>query len=284
VLRPRIAFLLQRSSADGRPSISAVTAELVARLRQQHGAHVDLLLPEDAPLDLGAFEPAHDLYVLKAKTPLTLAVAAASAASGAIVVNDFEACCLTRDKLASTAVLAAAGVPVPPSWATGRPDLLSGVLTAGPLWLKPQRGSQGLGVRRLASVDELATANIENTDPYGLPLPLFAQSEVPSAGVDLKVYVVGDQMWAISRRFPARTLEEKLGTPTPISSTIRDVAVAAGAALGLQLFGVDFLVAGDQFWVVDVNAFPGYKGVPEAPAALARYLYQSAHSRSRLAA
>ena len=44
------------------------------------------------------------------------------------------------------------------------------------------------------------------------------------------------------------------------------------AALGLDVYGVDFLVAGDEFFAVDVNAFPGYKGVPQAPAAIADYL------------
>ena len=284
MLRPRIAVLLQRSPANGRPGVSAVTAELIERLREQHGAEVDLLVPEDAPLELGMFAPACDLYVLKSKTPLSLAMATIGAASGAVVVNTLEASSLARDKLAATAVLAAAGIPVPPSWATGQPELLAGVFVEGPLWLKPQRGSHGLGVRRLTSLDELATVQSESSDVYGLPLPLFAQSEVPSAGLDLKVYVVGNQTWAISRRFPARTLEEKLGVQTPISRDIRNVALAAGAALGLELYGVDFLVAGEQFWVVDVNAFPGYKGVPEAPAALARYLYASAVSAVRVAA
>jgi ribosomal protein S6--L-glutamate ligase len=284
VLRPRIALLLQRSPADGRPGVSAVTAELIARLREQHGADVAVLSPDEALLDLGALAPEHDLYVLKAKTPLTLALAAAAAARGTPVVNAFDASCLARDKVAATAVLASAGVPVPPSWATGRPDLLAEVLSSGPLWLKPQRGSQGLGVRRLASIDDLAHVATASSDAYGLPLPVFAQSEVPSTGLDLKVYVVADQMWAISRPFPARTLEEKLGVPAPICSAIRDVAIAAGAALGLELYGVDFLVDGEQFWVVDVNAFPGYKGVAEAPAALATYLYASAVSALRVAA
>jgi ribosomal protein S6--L-glutamate ligase len=284
VLRPRIAMLLQRSSADRRPSVSAVTAELIARLRARHGAEVGLLLPEDAPLELGTFASDYDLYVLKAKTPLTLAIAAAASASGAVVVNSFEASSLARDKLAATAILAAAGVPVPPSWSTGQPPLLEQVLTAGPLWLKPQRGSHGLGVRRFASADELANVPAESTDLYGLPVPVFAQSDVPSTGVDLKVYVVGHHTWAISRRFPAHTLEEKLGAPASISRDIRQAALAAGAALGLELYGVDFIVQGDQFWAVDVNAFPGYKGVPEAPAALATYLYASATCGGRVAA
>jgi ribosomal protein S6--L-glutamate ligase len=283
MLRPRIALLLQRS-ADGLPGVSAVTDELITRLRQEHNTEVDLLLPEDAPLELGTLRLSHGVYVLKAKTPLTMAVATAAEATGAVVVNTVDACSLTRDKLAATAVLAAAGVPVPPSWTTGRADLLSPVLARGPLWVKPQRGSHGVDIRRLAIGDDVSPLEVASRDAYGLPLPLFAQSEVPSTGVDLKVYVIGERMWAISRRFPARTLEEKLGTPASIAPAIRRAAVATGTALGLELYGVDFLVDGDKFWVVDVNAFPGYKGVPEAPAALAEYLHGIAHSSLAVAA
>jgi ribosomal protein S6--L-glutamate ligase len=251
-----------------------VTAEIVARLRDTHGVTVDLLTPDEQLLELGQLQAEHDLYVLKAKTPMTLAMAAAVSAAGARVINTFEASNLTRDKLAATAVLAASGVPVPASWATGRPELLRDQLEGGPLWLKPQRGSQGKGVRRLTSVAEMDRAECAACDVYGLPIPLFAQREVPSGGRDLKVYVVGEHMWAIARPFPARTLEDKLGTPCRVPPMIREAAIGCGRALGLELYGVDFLVAGDQFFVIDVNALPGFKGVPEAPAAIADYVYE----------
>ena len=277
-LQPRIAFLLQRSQTDAaagsEPSLSMVTTEIVARLRDAYGARVDLLTPEDQPLELGQVRAEHDVYVLKAKTSMTLALAGAVAAAGATVINSFEASMLTRDKLATTAVLAASGVPLPRSWATGRPELLQDLVDRGPLWIKPQRGSQGQGVRRLTSTADIGGADCSARDAYGLPVPLFAQQDVPSGGRDLKVYVVGEQMWAITRPFPARTLEDKLGAPCRVPPLIREAAVACGRALGLELYGVDFLVAGDQFFAVDVNALPGYKGVPEAPAAIADYVYE----------
>jgi ribosomal protein S6--L-glutamate ligase len=199
-------------------------------------------------------------------------MAGAVTAAGARVVNTFEASSLTRDKLASTIVLAGRGVPVPTSFATGQTHLLRQIPGGGPVWLKPPRGSQGVGVQRLASAADLAADTALVRDAYDLPLPLFAQAEVPSGGFDLKVYVVGERMWAIRRPFPARSLADKLGEPARVSPPIRDAALACGAALGLELYGVDFLVAGDEFFVVDVNAFPGYKGIPEAPAAIADYL------------
>jgi ribosomal protein S6--L-glutamate ligase len=272
----RIAFLIQRSAASiGPAGISPLTAEIVTRLRDC-GARVDLIAPEDGPWDVAALRPQHDLYVLKAKTPLTLSLAGALALGGAAVVNTVEACTLARDKIAATAVLAGCGVPVPPSWATGRASRLLPLLEEGPVWLKPHRGSQGAGVRRVDNPAGLDLPDVQ-TDPFGLPWPLFAQREVPSSGYDLKVYVVGPRLWAITRRFPARSIQDKIGTPAVLAPEVRRAALACGRALGLELYGVDVLVAGDRFVVVDVNAFPGYKGVEEAPQQLAAYL----HARAR---
>jgi ribosomal protein S6--L-glutamate ligase len=272
----RIAFLIHRSAASVGPAgLSPLTAELVTRLRDD-GARVDLIAPEDGPWDVAALRPQHDLYVLKAKTPLTLSLAGALALGGAAVVNSVRSCTLARDKIAATAVLAGRGVPVPPSWATGRATRLRSLLEDGPLWLKPHRGSQGVGVRRVDTPAGLDVPDVQ-TDPFGLPWPLFAQREVPSDGHDLKVYVVGPRLWAITRLFPARSTQDKIGTPAVLPPQVRMAALACGRALGLELYGVDVLVAGDRFCVVDVNAFPGYKGVEEAPRQLAAYL----HARAR---
>jgi ribosomal protein S6--L-glutamate ligase len=271
----RIAIFLQALGSDsGAPRISRLSDEMIAHLRARD-VEVDLIVPENQPFDIGDVRPAHDLYVLKEKTPLIVSLAGALTMAGAAVVNTFQSCNLTRDKITTTAVLAASGVPVPPSWTTSRPALLDPLLADGPIWLKPQRGSRGSGVFRLTDPGALDGREAP-TDAHGLPLPLFAQREVPSDGRDLKVFVVGEHVWAIARQFPARTLQEKVGAPLALRPDIRAAALTCGRALGLELYGVDFLVSGDRFFAVDVNAFPGYKGVPEAPCALADYLYRRA--------
>jgi ribosomal protein S6--L-glutamate ligase len=270
-----IALFLEPSGPEtDAPRISPLTQEIMARL-QERGLRVDSIVPEGAPLDLADIRPRHDLYVLKSETPLALSLAGALEAAGATVVNTFRASSLTRDKVAATAVLAGAGVPVPPSWTTGRPALLRPLLAEGPLWLKPQRGTRGTGIRRAADPRDL-DEHAPPTDPYGLPLPMFAQREVPTCGRDLKVFVVGETVWAISRPFPARSLQEKIGTPAPLPSDMEAAAFTCGRALGLELYGVDFLVSEDRYFIVDVNTFPGYKGVADAPRVLADHLYRRA--------
>ena len=46
----------------------------------------------------------------------------------------------------------------------------------------------------------------------------------------------------------------------------------AGAALGLQLYGVDLLITGDRPVVVDINPFPGFRGAHGPAESLLRFL------------
>jgi ribosomal protein S6--L-glutamate ligase len=270
----RLAIFLQKLAPDTPPRINPVTGEVIDRLRER-GALVDLLVAEDEVFDLAAIRPAHDLYVLKSKSPLTLSVAAILADAGAAVVNSVRSCTLIRDKIVATALLAAWGVPVPPSWATGEPVELEPLLEQGPFWLKPQRGSKGLGVRRVVEPSELAGSDPAR-DACGLPLPVFAQQEVPGTGRDLKVYVVGERAWALTKPWPVRSLEDKMGTPAALPTPIAEAALRCGRALGLEIYGVDFLVLDDRFYAVDVNAFPGSRGPIDLPRYLADYLYARA--------
>lgn len=270
----RIAMFVLPGEHGAEPDLSAVTREAVARLRSM-GADVELVVPERQAYDLACIHPRHDLYVLKSKSRLALAVAGALGRRGAAVVNTVRSCVLTRDKITATALMAAAGVPVPASWATGDPGRLRGPAQEAPLWLKASRGSRGQGVRRLAEAAELSTVTAPS-DCWGLPEPLFAQREVESSGRDLKVFVAGPRAWAITRVFPARTPEDKLGRPAALAPEIEDAALRCGRALGLELYGVDFLVSPRGFAAVDVNAFPGFKGVAEAPAAIAAHLFERA--------
>lgn len=268
----RIAFLLKGSQADPVvPCVSALTEDVIARLRGR-GARVDLIVPENGPLDIAQVRPAHDLYVLDGKSPLILSLAGALTVAGAVVVNSFRSCSLARDKIATTAVLAGAGVPVPPSWTTGSPARLRSLLSEGPLWLKPPCGGRGPWVSRVIDPTGLDAP----TDVYGLPLPLFAQREALSEGRNLKVFVVGEEVWAIARPFPARTLDQKLCTPAALRAEVRAAVLACGRVLGLELYGVDFLEAEDRFFALDVDPLPGYKGAPQAARALSDYLYRRA--------
>lgn len=271
----RIAFLLKPSGPkDQTPRVNPVIAEVISRLHER-GARVDLIVPEDRPLDLAEVRPQHDLYVLKSTTPLALSLAGALTMAGAPMVNTYRSSSLARDKIAATALLAARGVPVPPSWATSRSSHIAGLLDQGPVWLKPHRGRDKNGGRRVERPSQLAAATMP-TDTPGRTLPLLVQRSGTSRGSDLKVYVVADMAWAVAKPWPLRTGWDRHGVLARPPAEVRAAALACGRTLGLELYGVDFVRVDGRFLAVDVNAFPGFRGSAEAPRCLADYVYERA--------
>jgi ribosomal protein S6--L-glutamate ligase len=57
----------------------------------------------------------------------------------------------------------------------------------------------------------------------------------------------------------------------------------AGQVLGLDLFGVDIIVTTRGPLVIDVNAFPGFQGVPNAAEYLVNYVENIAEDRRLIA-
>ncbi|MGH9014751.1 MAG: ATP-grasp domain-containing protein [Acidimicrobiia bacterium] len=261
----RIAFLMVAHP----PSRVSPIMPAVVQLLRDWGVEVAVVYPEEERVDLGAVRVEHDLYVLKSGTELALSVAGVLDALGAVIINPYQVSVRCRDKIVATRILQDAGIPVPDTYVAGRPGELASLLEDGPLVIKPYRGSQGRGVRVIWDADELH-------DGVTTDGPLLAQRYHQPVGPDCKVYCIGGQLFGVKRVWPARTYREKLGEPFTITAEIRDIAVRAGAAFGLGLFGFDVIMAASRPYVVDISAFPGFKGVPDAPLRLADYIYTAA--------
>lgn len=258
----KIALIAVRH-APTRPS--PIVPEMVEHL-ERWGVRVEVIFPDDALTDLSEVTVEYDLYVLKSGTELALSLAGALHAAGANILNPYPVAALLRDKIATTAALRQAGVPVPRTFVSAHPDRLAPLLADGPLILKPHRGSQGRGVRVIWDVEELDKLP-------GDGAPLMVQRYHEPDGRDRKIYCIGGQMFGVKRVWPARTYEEKLGEPFTITEELREITLRCGAALGIDLFGIDIIMSRDRPLVVDASSFPGFKGVPDAPLRLADYLF-----------
>ena len=262
----RIAFLVVKHPPDRK---SPIMPEAFRRLAEL-GHEVDLLHPDEDVVDLADVRPRHDLYVLKSQSEAALSLAGALHAVGARILNPYPAAAALRDKVVSTRILQSAGAPVPASFATAAPAALLPRLAEGPLVLKPVRGWQGRGVRVVRTEEDLRAYPAE-----GLVL---AQRYHPPDGGDLKLYGIGGRIFGVRRVWPPRTYEEKLGAPFEPDGELRALARRCGAALGVDLFGVDVIESGGTRWVVDMQGFPGFKGVPDAARLIAEAI--DAHARA----
>lgn len=260
----RIGMLMLRHP---RTRISPIMPAVVQMLRDW-GCEVDIIYPEERVTPLSQVRAEHDLYILKSGTELALSLAGALHAVGARILNPYPVAATMRDKIASMRVLEAAGVPVPETYITSHSRQLAGLLDSGPLVLKPYRGSQGRGIHVIWDCDELDDVSSDEG-------PVFAQRYHKPEGEDHKIYVIGGQMFGVKRVFPAKTYEEKIGQPFTITSELREIALRCGRAFGVELFGFDVVMSGGKAYVVDIQSFPGFKGVPDAALRLSDYIYSA---------
>jgi ribosomal protein S6--L-glutamate ligase len=245
--------------------ISPIMPEVV-QLLEKWGCEIQIIYPEERVTPLSHVRAEHDLYILKSGTEMALSLAGALDAVGARIINPYPVAATMRDKIVSMRVLEAAGVPVPETYITSDSRRLASLLDAGPLVLKPYRGSQGRGVHVIWDADELD--DVSNDEG-----PVFAQRYCKPEGEDHKIYVIGDQMFGVKRVFPAKTYAEKIGQPFTVTPEFREIALRCGRAFGVELFGFDVIISNGQPYVVDIQGFPGFKGVPDAALRLADYLY-----------
>jgi ribosomal protein S6--L-glutamate ligase len=266
----RLYFLLVRRVP---PVQSPVLADAFARL-ERRGFAVEAGIAEELVDRADTLEPEHDLYVLKSHTELSLSIAGALHARGARLLNPYESCTATQNKIVAARRLRAAGVPVPRSWVTGDFELLRPFARRFPLIVKPYLGHRGVGIHVVRTPDDLAR----------IPPPQSAvvvQEYVEGSGEDLKLYVVGDDVFGVRKPFSPESFTVP-GRPCAVSGEVQALALEVGRALGLGLYGIDVVEGTQGPMVVDVNYFPGYKGVPGAGALIAAYVERYARGETTL--
>jgi ribosomal protein S6--L-glutamate ligase len=265
----RLRFLLARRP-DGPSRIVIEVADLLRR----YGFDVASTIAEEEVQEPGRLAEGADLWLLKSYTPLSLSLAGALHRAGARVLNPWPACMAARDKIAAAQVLEAAGIPSPRSWVTGNLALLAPFARRMPLVVKPHMGWRGEGVRVVRGEAEL----------LALPTPrepVVVQEFLPGPGVDLRAYVVGDRVFATRKPFSATSFSVP-GHEVAVSGDVQSIALRCGDAFGLGLYGLDLIETPDGPRVVDVNYFPGYKGIPDAAHAVADYVVAYAEGRTSL--
>jgi ribosomal protein S6--L-glutamate ligase len=242
-------------------------------LLEARGVSFEIIYPEDGLVDIISVKDNCDLYLLKSGTEAALSLAGILHSIGARILNPYPTVLAMRDKIVSTKMLALADLPLPETWFATKSEQLVELLNDGPIIVKPfWAASQGRGVQIIETLEALS--RLENTEGV-----IFAQRYHQPDDRDYKVYVIGDQVFGVRRLWPPKTLEEKLGEPFEVTDEMREIALGCGLVFGVGLYGVDLITSGSRPYVVDINTFPGFKGVPRAAELLAEYIHNVAVAR-----
>lgn len=260
----KIGVITKREKATKTGSVMQETIGLLTA----RGIAVEEIYPDDQAINVADIKTDCDLYLLKSGTESALSFAGVLDAAGAKILNPYPTVVAMRDKIISTKLLLEAGAPLPETFFAAKANQLADALKAGPLVVKPfWAASQGRGVRIIHTTEELETV----TSDEGL---IFAQRYHAPDGLDHKLYVIGEQVFGVRRVWPPQTLEDKLGEPFEVGDEMKEIALRCGRAFGVGLYGVDVITSNECPFVVDINTFPGFKGVPNAAQLLADFVAQ----------
>lgn len=258
----RLARALRRAGAE---PVRAALADCGLRARGGHGPAVRIPGFADAlphavlvrAVGEGSFE----------QVTLRLGVLHALSDLGVPVHNDARAIERCVDKSATSVLLAAAGVPSPPTWTTGsheeaRALVAAEATPARPLVLKPLFGAEGRGLRLVERSDDLPPPE----DVAGV-YHLQAYVSDPGGGWrDWRVLVVGERAVAAMIRhgisWRTNVAQGGRGEGVAPAGPLAAIAVAAARAVGASHAGVDLVRDADgRAQVLEVNSMPAWSAL-----------------------
>jgi len=216
-------------------------------------------------------QPLADLYLLKSHAPQALEVAHYLEKHKRLVINSWWSSLTCQDRVLMSQYMRKANLPWPTTQhyvslarLLAQPDSLARLTF--PLIVKSHYSHRGDLVAKVDIVEQLqALAGQWSQEP--IILQEYAQSD----GWDSKLWIIDQEVFAARRRTPLDANASKEDIPLTaeeLPSDWRDIALEIGRVFNLRLYGVDLLLTTHGPIIVDVNAFPGFRGVPGATTAL----------------
>lgn len=208
------------------------------------------------------------LAVVRGRSPDLLALVSQLETQGIQTINGSDAISSVRNKASMAVALEKAGIPTPATFYEPVQALAMRLTqSAYPLILKPVFGDNARGLRIVSSAKELAAL-------VWPELLALAQTYLMNDGYDLKLYGIGDQVWAVRKRSPLPHHQnlKKQAKLVPITPELKQLGQRCGALFGLELYGVDCILTPSGPVVIEVNDFPNYTGISQANDRLADYV------------
>lgn len=185
-------------------------------------------------------------------------------------INPLGASLTIHNRLWLYQALTSAGLPTPPSTAATSWTGVTQQAAQRQVVIKAQDGWHGRGSGVLLDTP------LPQTPPFAGPF--IVQDYVPNDGIDHKLYIIGKRVFGLYKQ-PRRDHSRVAAAFTPGPQLTR-LAVGVGQALNLMIYGVDVLVNDAGHRIIDVNPFPGFRGVTGASKQLSDYLVTCCQQRA----
>lgn len=247
------------------------------RALEQRGHRVTAIDPQSSSylMEGDGWLGDYDLIVARGRSWALLCMLAWAESRAASTINRSAAIASVYNKADMSVALAAGNVAVPRTYFGSVDALVKSIpVDFYPIILKPIFGDNCRGLVVAGSPEEMTS--LEWTEPVAL-----AQTYMPTDGYDLKLYGIGDQVWAVRKPSPFNKRSEGDGADSkaglvPLTPELEALGRRCGELFGLELYGVDCIETDGGPLVIEINDFPNYTGVPEADERLAEYVIRRA--------
>jgi ribosomal protein S6--L-glutamate ligase len=256
---------------------------LVTSLRS-HGHSVTVIDPQSACYEVGDHRwlAGFDLVVARGRSWAVLCLLSWAEARGIPTVNRRTAIAAVHNKAEMAVTLSSGRLRTPRTLLGTTQHLAQCAGTRYPFVLKPVFGDNGHGLLLVNSREEMQ--RVTWPEPVAL-----AQQFVPGKGCDLKIYGIGDDVWAVrkpgflqpGRGASPHSPREHGAESAPMTTSLRRLAHRCRTLFGLELYGLDCIETPQGPVVIEVNEFPNYSGIPEASERLAEYVVRRAGHRRK---
>jgi ribosomal protein S6--L-glutamate ligase len=220
--------------------------------------------------------------LLKSHAPQALAVAHVLEQKGVLVVNSWASSVACQDRVLMAQRMRDANLPWPytrsfsslGSLLTDREKLAS---LPFPQIIKSYYSHRGDLVDKVDNIEQLEALEAEWKQE-----PIVLQEFAAGDGWDIKMWVIDQQIFAARRRTPLEPNASKEDfpiVPEELPGEWVHIAMEIGRIFNMRLYGVDLLITEQGPMIVDVNGFPGFRGVPGADSALVDLVERIAQER-----
>lgn len=211
-----------------------------------------------------------DVAVLRGRSPRVLEQARTVVDSGIPLIDPPHAVDAVRNKIDMDRQFTLHSVPTPHTWAGPVEETITLAAASQlanhntPLICKPVLGDNARGIQVLSSAAELRDLAWEHDD-------IIIQHYLPSDGTDLKLYVIGERVFAVRKPSPLLPSKNR-AQPLELTPEMVGIVDRCRKAFDLTVFGVDCVQTDEGLRVIEVNDFPNFSAVPGAGRLLADHV------------
>lgn len=185
-------------------------------------------------------------------------------------INPLGASLTIHNRLWLYQALISAGLPTPPTTAAKTWTEVTRQVAQRQVVIKAQDGWRGRGSGVLLDIP------LPQTPPFAGPF--IVQDYVPNDSIDHKLYVIGKKVFGLYKQ--TRRDGSRVAAAFSPGPHLTRLAMGVGQTLNLMIYGVDVLVNDAGHSIIDVNPFPGFRGVTGASKQLSNYLVTCCQQRA----